>query len=260
MPWWPAWSTRPCAASSAPAGRSDRIAGLDNFCWPDPVLSEKTPDGPYKLAQLVRANQALYDVTTAYGVPCISGKDSMKNDSVRGGRKISIPPTLLFSTIGSMDDVRARGDAWTSSRPGDFIYVVGLTRDELGASEYHRLLAARAGHARKLSAARCRALDVELAPGALPRPWPRRPRAGLLRSSHTPDARRAGGGAGAGAMGGDLGAEIDSAAVPGAAGSGRRRAALLGIQQPLRRHLRAGAGRGTGGAVPRAAAARASGR
>ena len=30
------------------------IAALDNFCWPDPVQSEKTPDGEYKLAQLVR--------------------------------------------------------------------------------------------------------------------------------------------------------------------------------------------------------------
>jgi phosphoribosylformylglycinamidine (FGAM) synthase-like enzyme len=61
------------------------------------VQSEKTPDGAYKMAQLVRANQALYDVCVAYGVPLISGKDSMKNDSVRGGRKISIPPTLLVS-------------------------------------------------------------------------------------------------------------------------------------------------------------------
>ena len=87
-------------------GRLGQIAGLDNFCWPDPVLSEKTPDGPYKMAQLVRANKALYDVTTAFQVPAISGKDSMKNDSVRGGRKISIPPTVLFSTIGKIDDVR----------------------------------------------------------------------------------------------------------------------------------------------------------
>ena len=45
----------------AVGGNPDRIAGLDNFCWPDPVQSEKTPDGEYKLAQLVRANLALYD-------------------------------------------------------------------------------------------------------------------------------------------------------------------------------------------------------
>ena len=44
------------------------------------LLYAKTPDGHYKLAQLVRANKALYDYTTAFGTPCISGKDSMKND------------------------------------------------------------------------------------------------------------------------------------------------------------------------------------
>lgn len=89
----------------AVGGKLDRLACLDNFCWPDPVRSEKTPDGEYKLAQLVRANQALADYTKAFLVPCISGKDSMKNDSTRGGRKISIPPSLLFSMIAKMDDV-----------------------------------------------------------------------------------------------------------------------------------------------------------
>ena len=58
----------------AVGGSLGTIAGLDNFCWCDPVQSEKTPDGDYKLAQLVRANQALYDYTTVFGVPCISGK------------------------------------------------------------------------------------------------------------------------------------------------------------------------------------------
>ena len=58
----------------AVGGSLGHMAGLDNFCWPDLVLSSGTPDGPYKLAQLVRANQALYDYCTAYGVPCISGK------------------------------------------------------------------------------------------------------------------------------------------------------------------------------------------
>ena len=117
----------------------DRMAGLDNFCWPDPVESEKTPDGRYKLAQLVRANRALDDVCRAYGLPCISGKDSMKNDATLAGRKISVPPTLLFSLIGDHPDVRTA----TSSdfkRPGDTIYIIGETRQELGASEFSFML------------------------------------------------------------------------------------------------------------------------
>ena len=86
-------STMDVAIRQAVAVGADpnHLAGLDNFCWPDPVQSEKTPDGEYKLAQLVRANKALYDYALAFTVPCVSGKDSMKNDSTRGGRKISIP-------------------------------------------------------------------------------------------------------------------------------------------------------------------------
>jgi phosphoribosylformylglycinamidine synthase len=113
----------------------DHLAGLDNFCWCDPVQSERTPDGEYKLAQLVRANEALYDLTVAYGVPLISGKDSMKNDYHVGETKISIPPTLLFSVIGKVDDVR-RCATMDAKRPGDAVYVLGTTRPELGASEY----------------------------------------------------------------------------------------------------------------------------
>ena len=119
----------------AVGGSFDHLAGLDNFCWCDPVKSDKNPDGEFKLAQLVRANMALYDYTKAYEVPCISGKDSMKNDYHIGGRKISIPPTVLFSTIGKIEDVR-KAVTMDVKRPDDRIYVLGMTRDELGGSEY----------------------------------------------------------------------------------------------------------------------------
>jgi phosphoribosylformylglycinamidine synthase len=113
----------------------DHLAGLDNFCWCDPVKSAKTPDGDYKLAQLVRSNMAIYDYTTAYGVPCISGKDSMKNDYSIGKTKISVPPTLLYSVIGKISDVR-KAVTMDAKRPEDLVYLLGETRDELGGSEW----------------------------------------------------------------------------------------------------------------------------
>ncbi len=117
------------------------MAGLDNFCWPDPVKSAKTPDGEYKLAQLVRANRALYDCTKAFRVPCISGKDSMKNDSTRGGKKISIPPSVLFSVISKISDI-SKAVTLDAKSAGDDVYVVGTTRAELGGSEYYAMLGA----------------------------------------------------------------------------------------------------------------------
>lgn len=116
-------------------GSLEGIGGLDNFCWPDPIQSEKTPDGHYKLAQLVRANKAVRDVCVAYSIPLISGKDSMKNDYKVGDIKISIPPTLLFSLIGRIPDVR-QAVTMDAKRPGDLLYVLGMTRPEMGGSEY----------------------------------------------------------------------------------------------------------------------------
>jgi len=117
----------------------DLISGLDNFCWPDPIESQKTPDGKYKLAQLVRANRALDDVCRAYRLPCISGKDSMKNDAMLGGDKISVPPTLLFSLLGNHHDVR-KAVSSDFKKPGDSIFLVGQTHQELGASELSYML------------------------------------------------------------------------------------------------------------------------
>ena len=79
----------------------DKMAGLDNFCWPDPIESTKTPDGRFKLAQLVRANRELERVCRAYRLPCVSGKDSMKNDYGTGPDKISIPPLFSFRCLAT---------------------------------------------------------------------------------------------------------------------------------------------------------------
>ena len=123
--------------------RLDRIAVLDNFCWPDPVAS------PHKMAQLVRACRGLDELARAYGTPLVSGKDSMKNDSTMGGVTISIPPTLLVSAIGRIDDVLS-AVTLDFKVPGDAVFVLGPTRDETGGSEYFRWLGERDGRVASL--------------------------------------------------------------------------------------------------------------
>ena len=117
----------------------DKMAGLDNFCWPDSIESVKTPDGKFKLAQLVRANRELERVCRAYKLPCVSGKDSMKNDYGTGEKKISIPPTLLYSVFGDQPDVRFTATSDFKNR-GDKIYLIGQSKEELGASEISFML------------------------------------------------------------------------------------------------------------------------
>ena len=118
----------------AVGGDPGYMAGVDNFCWCDPVQSQKTPDGEYKLAQLVRANQALAHFCQGFGVPCISGKDSMKNDYTIEQYTISIPPTVLFSVISVIHNVN-RCCTSDLKTPGDVLYLLGRTGDHLGGSE-----------------------------------------------------------------------------------------------------------------------------
>ncbi len=119
--------------------------GLDNFCW---NLSSPTgKDGEGKLGGLVRANMALREYTEAFGVPCISGKDSMTNvwrttETAEGKETekiISIPPTLLFSTRAKIANVE-KVVTMDVKKPGDIVYVVGRTYEELGGSEYFAMM------------------------------------------------------------------------------------------------------------------------
>lgn len=123
----------------ASGGDPDMLCLLDNFCWPDPVESKKNPDGAYKMGQLVRTCQGLYDICKAYGAPLVSGKDSMKND-FRGKDKrgeqinISILPTLMVTAMARVTMGTTPGTAFRVA--GDLIYMLGSEGRGLAGSEY----------------------------------------------------------------------------------------------------------------------------
>jgi len=107
-----------------------RVAILDNFCWGN-------TDRPETLGSLVRAALACYDLATALGTPFISGKDSLNNEFRPAGASepIAIPPSLLISALGQMDDV-SRAVTMDLKEPGNALYLVGLTKNELGGSHF----------------------------------------------------------------------------------------------------------------------------
>ncbi len=112
--------------------RFDRISLLDNFCWGN-------CSRPETLGTLVRAAQACYDGAIAYGSPFISGKDSLNNEfQCDDGSQISIPPTLLISAMSVIDDVNkcVTSDA---KKPGNLLFIVGETKDELGGSHFYKI-------------------------------------------------------------------------------------------------------------------------
>jgi phosphoribosylformylglycinamidine synthase len=188
----------------ATGGSLDRMALLDNFCWCDPIRSEKNPDGDYKLAQLVRTNMALYDYTVRYGTPLVSGKDSMKNDYVNGDLRISIPPTLLVSAIAKTQDVR-KAVTIDFKEAGNLIIVLGKTFAELAGSEYFSHLGLSGNIPPKVNGeqahATYRALEKAI-------------RAGIIRSCHDISDGGLGVALAESAFSGGLGAEVDLGAVP----------------------------------------------
>jgi len=117
----------------AAGANPDYLAILDNFCW-------CSANDPERLGTLKRAAQACYDYAVSYGTPFISGKDSMFNDFKGYDEKgkpinISIPPTLLISSVGVIDNID-KTVSLDLKQSGDLIYVLGETKNELGGSEY----------------------------------------------------------------------------------------------------------------------------
>ncbi len=115
------------------------ICLVDNFCWPDPIKSQNNPDGDHKLAQLVRCCRGLYETAEVYGMPFVSGKDSMKNDFLGENKagekiKISVPPTLLVSAMGKANVEKTCTTDF--KKTGDKIFIVGNTQKGLWGSEF----------------------------------------------------------------------------------------------------------------------------
>ena len=105
----------------------DKIAILDNFCWGN-------PNNPETLGSLIEAARGCYDAATFYKTPFISGKDSLNNEYVGSdGLSHSIPPTLLISAIGIIDDV-STAITMDLKHAGNPLYLLGEISPFFGGS------------------------------------------------------------------------------------------------------------------------------
>ncbi|MDA8743103.1 phosphoribosylformylglycinamidine synthase subunit PurL [Rubripirellula amarantea] len=110
-----------------------QIAILDNFCW-------GYTDRAETLGSLVRAAIACQDMAITLGTPFISGKDSLNNEfsyNDESGTKqtISIPPSLLISAMGQIDDV-SKAITMDAKEAGNVVFLIGQTHCELGGSHF----------------------------------------------------------------------------------------------------------------------------
>ena len=122
--------------------KPDRLAILDNFCWGN-------TDRPETLGSLVRAAIACYDLAIEWKTPFISGKDSLNNEftwfDAQGKKEsIAIPCSLLISAIGQIDDA-SQAVTMDLKQAGNALYLIGVTRNELGGSHAAMLLGKEGG-------------------------------------------------------------------------------------------------------------------
>ncbi len=116
-------------------GNIENAVLLDNFCFGD-TADENV------FADLFETTRACYDYAKIFKTPFISGKDSLNNFFTTQGKekkRISIPPTLLISSMSVIDDYNY---AMTSNfkSENNYIILIGDTKTELGGSELARVL------------------------------------------------------------------------------------------------------------------------
>jgi phosphoribosylformylglycinamidine synthase len=206
--WDPYWMSA-CAIDEAlrnlvaVGGDINHAAILDNFCWGN-------PEEPHELAALVRACQACYDMAKGFGVPFISGKDSLNNTwRDPSGKLRSIPRSLLISAIGVIKDAQ-RTVTMDVKEPGDWIYIVGETRDELGGGHVWKVVGKPPkGHVPRVQVARAQEIFT-LMHQAIAR--------GYVRASHDLSEGGLAVAAAEMAFAGELGMSLDIARVPGTPG------------------------------------------
>jgi len=125
-------------------GCIERVGLVDNYCWPSIKESKENPDAAYKAAQLLRSLEALKEVQEKLEIPFLSGKDSMYIDGKVVGpygekHRVSGLPSLQITAVGIVDDVK-KAVSMEFKVEGDLVYIIGTTKNELGASAFYKML------------------------------------------------------------------------------------------------------------------------
>lgn len=109
----------------------ERIFLLDNFCWGD--LNKNN------LAKLFITCETAKKVALKYKTPFISGKDSLNNYFLLKEKKVSIPPTLLISSLGMIEDIKYIKTSYFKAVE-NYIFLLGNHSCEIGGSVLSEIL------------------------------------------------------------------------------------------------------------------------
>lgn len=179
-----------CRNLAAVGGRPHALTDCMNF---------GNPEKPERLYEFREAVRGIGEVTRAMNMAVPSGNVSFYNETEHGATL----PTPTCMGVGIVEDIR-KCVTTDLKREGNLIYLIGETKDEMGASILYRRYGGRGGKVPEVdTAALSENVELVLAAG----------QAGLLKSCH--DCADGGLAITLAEMciGGDLGANIDLAAL-----------------------------------------------
>ncbi|MBP6021232.1 MAG: phosphoribosylformylglycinamidine synthase subunit PurL [Candidatus Methanomethylophilaceae archaeon] len=104
-------------------------------------LNFGNPEKPERLGELREATRGIGDVARGLGIPVPSGNVSLYNEAPGGTR---ILPTPMIMGCGLIEDARKAVTA-DFKKEGSRIYLVGKTKDEMGASLLYRKFGGKEG-------------------------------------------------------------------------------------------------------------------
>ncbi|HEV2953183.1 MAG TPA: phosphoribosylformylglycinamidine synthase subunit PurL [Candidatus Dormibacteraeota bacterium] len=101
-------------------------------------LNFGNPDVPEVFWELEEAVAGIAMACRALEVPVVSGNVSLYNESDTAQGPVSIHPTPVIGMVGLIDDYR-KAVSIGFKEAGDFVLLVGTTRNDLGGSEYLKI-------------------------------------------------------------------------------------------------------------------------
>jgi phosphoribosylformylglycinamidine synthase len=121
----------------AEACRNVAVTGAEPIGLSD-CLNFGNPEKPEIMWQFAEVVKGMAEAATALGTPVISGNVSLYNQGPRG----AIDPTPIVAAVGLLEPVQGQIRPVPScfQRAGDLVYLAGITREELGASEYLQVI------------------------------------------------------------------------------------------------------------------------
>lgn len=98
-------------------------------------LNFGNPEHPEVMWQFERSVEGIARACSELGIPVVSGNVSFYNETMG----CSVYPTPVIGMVGLIEDISKVTSQWFKG-PGDLIVLLGEARDELGATEYLKVI------------------------------------------------------------------------------------------------------------------------